>query len=144
MITARLILKRVEDDYNEGWRCSQNFHGETDQPDLQEIGKTFGSSKTITKIISLCWIPSLKLTWPIKMVVSNRNLLFQGSIFRGYVSFRECMDGCGCLMPLLFSPCFFFSCDQGRRCIVLSTILLIATKTLKRRLLLPLMCQKRM
>ena len=23
------------------------------------------------------------------MVVSNRNLLFQGSIFRGYVSFRE-------------------------------------------------------
>ena len=54
LITARLILKRVEDDYNEGWRCSQNFHGETDQPDLQEIGKTFGFSKTITKIISLC------------------------------------------------------------------------------------------
>ncbi len=26
---------------------------------------------------------------PLKMVVSNRNLLFQGSIFRGYVSFRE-------------------------------------------------------
>ncbi len=24
------------------------------------------------------------------MVVSNRNLLFKGSIFRGYVSFREC------------------------------------------------------
>jgi len=26
---------------------------------------------------------------PLKMVVSNRNILFQGSIFRGYVSFRE-------------------------------------------------------
>ncbi len=26
----------------------------------------------------------------LKMMVSNRNLLFQGSIFRGYVSFREC------------------------------------------------------
>ena len=25
----------------------------------------------------------------LKMMVSNRNLLFQGSIFRGYVSFRE-------------------------------------------------------
>ena len=34
-------------------------------------------------------IHSLKLTYPPKMVVSNRNLLFQGSIFRGYVSFRE-------------------------------------------------------
>ena len=26
---------------------------------------------------------------PLKMMVSNRNLLFQGSIFRGHVSFRE-------------------------------------------------------
>ena len=33
---------------------------------------------------------SLKLTFsPLKMVVSNRNLLFQWSIFRGYVSLRE-------------------------------------------------------
>ena len=34
---------------------------------------------------------------PLKMVVSNRNLLFQGSIFRGYVSFREgkpCLQVC--------------------------------------------------
>ena len=36
-------------------------------------------------------LPSLKLTYPLKMVVSNKNLLFQGSIFRGYVSFREGM-----------------------------------------------------
>ena len=34
-------------------------------------------------------VASLKLTWPLKMVVSNRNFLFQGFIFRGYVSFRE-------------------------------------------------------
>ena len=32
---------------------------------------------------------SLKLTYPVKMVDSNRNFLFQGSIFRGYVRFRE-------------------------------------------------------
>ena len=34
---------------------------------------------------------SLKLTAssPLKMMVSNRNLLFKGSIFKGYVSFRE-------------------------------------------------------
>ena len=35
-------------------------------------------------------IPSLKLTWYLKMVVSNRNLLFQRSVFRCYVSFTEC------------------------------------------------------
>ena len=29
------------------------------------------------------------LTWNLKMMVSNRNLLFQGVIFRCYVSFRE-------------------------------------------------------
>ena len=34
---------------------------------------------------------SQKLTWHLKMVVSNRNLLFQRSIFRSYVSFRECI-----------------------------------------------------
>ena len=36
-------------------------------------------------------IPSLKLTQHLKMVVSNWNLLFQRSIFRCYVSFRECI-----------------------------------------------------
>ena len=43
---------------------------------------------------------SLKLTYPFKMVVSNRNLLFQGSIFRGYVSFRE-------------GICIFSTCSTG-------------------------------
>ena len=37
-------------------------------------------------------VPSLKLTWHLKMMVSNRNLLFQRSIFRCYVSFRECIS----------------------------------------------------
>ena len=34
-------------------------------------------------------LASLKLTYPLKMMVSNRNLLFQGCIFRCHVSFRE-------------------------------------------------------
>ena len=39
------------------------------------------------------WNQSLhprKLTWNLKMMVFNRNLLFQGVIFRFHVSFREC------------------------------------------------------
>ena len=40
-------------------------------------------------------LPSLKLTSPPKMVVSNSILLFQGSIFRCYVSFREGSLGSG-------------------------------------------------
>ena len=34
-------------------------------------------------------VHSLKLTYPLKMIFSKRNLLFQGFIFRGYVNFRE-------------------------------------------------------
>ena len=34
---------------------------------------------------------SRKLTWNLKMMVSNRNLLFQVSIFGCHVSFRECI-----------------------------------------------------
>ena len=34
--------------------------------------------------------PPWKLTWNLKMMVSNRNLLFQVSIFGCHVSFREC------------------------------------------------------
>ena len=39
--------------------------------------------------INLHLVTPLKLTRNPKLVVPNRNLLFQGSIFRGYVSFRE-------------------------------------------------------
>ena len=38
---------------------------------------------------SLWRVNSLKLTYTLKMVVFNRNLLVQGSIFRGYFCFRE-------------------------------------------------------
>ena len=35
------------------------------------------------------YLPSLKLTWHFKMMVSNRNLLLQRCIFRCYVSFKQ-------------------------------------------------------
>ena len=35
-----------------------------------------------------CTLPETKSS-PLRMMVSNRNLLLQGSIFRGRVSFRE-------------------------------------------------------
>ena len=47
------------------------------------------SFRGCTNYFCINYLPSLKLTWPLKMVVSNRNLLFQGSIFRCYVSFRD-------------------------------------------------------
>jgi len=34
-------------------------------------------------------IPSLKLTWPLKIGLPNWKVVFQPSILRGYVSFRE-------------------------------------------------------
>ncbi len=44
---------------------------------------------------------SRKLTWNLKMMVSNRNLLFQVSIFGCHVSFRECNINSSILFPLL-------------------------------------------
>ena len=35
-------------------------------------------------------VPPRKLTWNLEMMVFNRNLLFQGLIFRFHVSFRGC------------------------------------------------------
>ncbi len=43
----------------------------------------------------------LKLTWNLKMVVSKRNLLFQGSIFRFHVSFRGSKYGKIGVSPIL-------------------------------------------
>ena len=37
-----------------------------------------------------------KLTWNLEMMVSNRNLLFQGSIFRFHVCFGGCMFNISC------------------------------------------------
>ena len=45
--------------------------------------------QVLIKFIKLNKVPSWKLTQHLKMVVSNWNLLFQGSIFSCYVSFRE-------------------------------------------------------
>jgi len=36
-------------------------------------------------------LPSQSLTWNLKMMVSKRNLLFQGAIFRFHVKFWEAM-----------------------------------------------------
>ena len=67
-----------------------------------------------------CNVPSLKLTWHLKMVVSNRNLLFQRSIFRCYVSFGECTSlilfwrkQLGCFDR----SCFDYCEQQSLRCI---------------------------
>ena len=42
-------------------------------------------------------IPSLKLTYPLKKAFPNRKVVFQPSIFRGHVSFRE-----GIILDFLF------------------------------------------
>ena len=51
----------------------------------------------VEKMIFLCksslddnQLHSLKLTWHLQGSLSNRKIIFQSSIFRGYVSFREC------------------------------------------------------
>ena len=52
-------------------------------------GKKPGSSSRTVKKKPCNTLPETN-ELPLKMLVSNRNLLFQRSIFRGYVSFREC------------------------------------------------------
>ena len=64
------------------------------------VGKTYRHIQSATSSMSKCcgkkWtnvIPSGKLTWNLKMMISNRNLLFQGFIFRFHVIFRGCKPG---------------------------------------------------
>ena len=45
----------------------------------------------VAKDSSLVDLPSLKLTWPLKIGHPKKNLVFQRSIFRCHVSFREGM-----------------------------------------------------
>ena len=55
--------------------------------------------------IQLGWknhLHSRKLTWNLKMMVSNRNLLFQVSIFGCHVSFRECNGYFGPMMLMVY------------------------------------------
>ena len=50
---------------------------------------------------------SRKLTWNLKMMVSNRNLLLQVSIFGCHVSFRECSVN-GKMLPVMNGLTPFF------------------------------------
>ena len=55
-------------------------------------------------------IPSLKLTWPLKIGLPNRKVVFQPSIFRGYVSFREGnYTGCIWMLHLFANSSIIFS-----------------------------------
>jgi len=75
----------------EGIHDNPPFHPLEDQASkVERQGTAVGSSMFCFKTWGV-WQNSatLTLTYPLKMVVFNRNLLFQGSILRGYVSFRE-------------------------------------------------------
>ncbi len=66
-------------------------------------------------------LPSLKLTFsPSKMMVSNRNLLFQRSIFKGYVSFRE-----GSLYSWTQSLWISTVCSCKKRTLVSQSLILV-------------------
>ena len=57
---------------------------------------------------------SLKLTWPLKIGHPKRKLVFQPSIFRGYVSFRDCI----CLNgPSMFTSKDVFSSSCHNICV---------------------------
>ena len=57
---------------------------------LQDFLRSLNESQESAGMWQGLLLPFLKLTFSRqKMVVSNRNLLFQRSVFRGYVSFRE-------------------------------------------------------
>ena len=72
-------------------------HDPTDSPSICHAWHVAG---TRFMIDFLCFgggsleVPIRKLTWNLKMIVFSRNLLFQGFIFRFYVSFRGC-NSCG-------------------------------------------------
>ena len=50
------------------------------------------SKKNTGTMIRIEVIPSLKLTWHLKIGNPKRKFIFQPSIFRCYVSFRECIS----------------------------------------------------
>ncbi len=51
--------------------------------------KTLTDSLSLIELVCFRFIPSLKLTWPLKMDGWNTTFLLGRPIFRGYVSFRE-------------------------------------------------------
>ncbi len=56
--------------------------------------------KTPTVWLGVWELPSLKLTWPLKMDGWNTSFLLGWPIFRGYVSFRGCRGFCLFIDPL--------------------------------------------
>ena len=69
--------------------------------------------ETSNYLYEFCWIrfqlPSWSLTWNLKMMVSNRNLLFQWLIFRFHVKLQGCKEHFFCCFefwPLLGSILF--------------------------------------
>ena len=77
---------------------------------FSSIGELPGNPQTgPTTCGGCCWIPPRKLTWNLQMMVSNRNLLFQGFIFRFHTSFPGvklgmCFFTCGNFYDFLFFP----------------------------------------
>ena len=58
---------------------------------IEKMVPTIGSQIEVNEnsVLGVYSVPSLKLTWPLKIDLPNRKVVFQPSIFRGYVSFRE-------------------------------------------------------
>ena len=55
-------------------------------------------SKMGNQIIAIAGILPRNLTWNLKMMVSKRNLLFQGLLFRFHVKFQGCTYSDPCLI----------------------------------------------
>ena len=75
------------------WKMSTNFEPKKSWRFVEsmifndfQLGDFLGEKKTVH---FLPGVPSLKLTYPLKIGLPNRKVVFQPSIFRGYVSCRE-------------------------------------------------------
>ncbi len=96
LILTSIFFKGVGSTTNQKWVIhseilatdAKTFQLSSDHftPD-SAVGLCFGDDSSYPVYIGIT-LPKTNSS-PLKMVVSNRNLLFQGSIFRGYVSFRE-------------------------------------------------------
>ena len=61
---------------------------------VEPLDCIFPIKMRVIKTIQDVQVHPQKLTWNLEMMVSNRNLLFQGSIFRFHVCFGGCIFGC--------------------------------------------------
>ena len=69
---------------------------------LKKFPFHFSKSSCKTQCNEQHWqsVPSVKLTWPRKIGYPKRKVVFQPSIFRWYVSFRECNNSQQQTLPL--------------------------------------------